>query len=213
MEREDERTQPSTGDEERRDRTRAVRVNEVMTVERDLGESGEASDPDRRRRRHTEGVDELEPEPERNPEVARESGSIRSFLRGRAVGNGDAFHAFTSLSCSSSSSPCPSPSALLSTLSLSSSSPQPSLAPPLKLDAVLVDERLVLDVYQHGGAAMSALWESAPERMKRVQYVRLGSEDEGALEGSLGVLPHLTQLRSLAIRGTRTHTFSICNPV
>lgn len=203
MEREDERTQPSTGDEERRDRTRAVRVNEVMTVERDLGESGAASDPDRRRRRHTEGVDELEPEPERNPEVARESGSIRSFLRGRAVGNGDAFHAFTSLSCSSSSSPCPSPSALLSTLSLSSSSPQPSLAPPLKLDAVLVDERLVLDVYQHGGAAMSALWESAPERMKRVQYVRLGSEDEGALEGSLGVLPHLTQLRSLAIRGHR----------
>lgn len=203
MEREDERAQPSTGDEERRDRTRAVRVNEVMTVERDLGEAGPASDPDRRQRRHAEGVDELEPEPGRNPEVARQSGSIRSFLRGHAVGNGEAFHAFTSPSCSSSSSPCPSPSALLSTLSLSSSSPQPSLAPPLKLDAVLVNDRLVLDVYQRGGAAMPVLWESAPERMKRVQYVRLGSEDEGALEGSLGVLPHLTQLRSLAIRGHR----------
>ncbi|KAI5100320.1 p53-induced death domain-containing protein 1 isoform X2, partial [Silurus meridionalis] len=108
---------------------------------------------------------------------------------------------------SSSSSLCPSPSAFPSTLSLSSLSSQPSLAPPftstLQLDAVLVDERLVLDVYRCGGAMMPALFESAPERMKRVQYLRLGSEDGEALESALSVLPHLTQLRSLAIRGHR----------
>lgn len=72
-----------------------------------------------------------------------------------------------------------------------------------------MNERLVLDVYQRGGAVMPALWESAPERMKRVQYVRLGSEDEEALEGALSVLPYLTQLRSLAIRGTYTRTHQV----
>uniref|UniRef100_A0A8B9GLY3 P53-induced death domain-containing protein 1 n=1 Tax=Astyanax mexicanus TaxID=7994 RepID=A0A8B9GLY3_ASTMX len=39
--------------------------------------------------------------------------------------------------------------------------------------------------------------------MRWLQYVRLGSEDEEALEAALRVLPLLTQLRSLTIRGHR----------
>ncbi|KAL7867685.1 hypothetical protein SRHO_G00090690 [Serrasalmus rhombeus] len=82
-----------------------------------------------------------------------------------------------------------------------------SLTPPLpssvELDTLLVDGRLVLDVYQCGGTVMPALWDSVPERMRWLQYIRLGSEDEEALEGALRVLPQLTQLRSLAIRGHR----------
>lgn len=194
MEREEEWMQPSIGDSRARDKERpdhllAMGVKEVRTVRRDFGDPGAASDLDQRLRQSAEDVDELE----RNSEMEQE-GSV----------------SMQSPSCSSSSSSCPSPSALLSTLSLSSSSLQPSLVPPLalslKLDTVLVDGRLVLDVYQRGGAVMPALWESAPERMKRVQYVRLGSEDEETLEDALGVLPHLTQLRSLAIRGIHTHT-------
>lgn len=204
MEGEGERTGTSVGDGgardgDTRDRTRAARVEkEGMRAEKDRGEPGIASG------QSWEGVEELE----RNPEGAT---SVQSFLPRRDDGSGGAVHAFPSLSCSSSSSSwCPSPSAFLSALSLSSSSPQPSLAPflppSLKMDGVLVDGRLALDVYRRGGAAMPALWESAPERMKRVRYVRLGSEDQEALEDSLSVLPHLTQLRSLAIRGTHTHT-------
>lgn len=181
-------------DEERQDYTR---VMEVMTVERDLEEPGTMSDLDQLQ--SVEGVDELEC----SPEVARK-GSVSTQFQGH--GNGNAFNACTSLSCSSSSSSCPYSPALLSTLSLSSSSPI-SFMPSLKWDAVLADGRLVLDVYQRGGAVMPALWDSAPEQMKLVQYVRLGSEDEEAVGDALSVLPHLTQLRSLAIRGTHTHTF------
>lgn len=181
-------------DEERQDHIKATGLKEVMTVERDLKEPGTMPDLDQRK--SAQGVE--------GPEVARK-GSV--FVQGN--GNGEDFHAFTSLSCSSSSSSCPSPSALLSTLSLCSSSSKPSFTPPLapstNLDAVLVDGRLVLDVYQRGGTMMPALWESAPERMKLVQYVRLGSEDEEAMEDALSVLPHLTQLRSLAIRGRHTN--------
>ncbi|KAK3558308.1 hypothetical protein QTP86_014693 [Hemibagrus guttatus] len=185
-------------DEERQDYTRAMGVKEVMTVERDLEEPGPMSDLDQRPRQSVEGVEELGC----SPEVARKgSVSMQSFFQGH--GNGEAFDACTSLSCSSSSSSCPSPpTPLLSTLSLSSSSPI-SLMPLMKLDAVLADRRLVLDVYQRGGAVMPALWKSAPEQMKLVQYVRLGSEDEEAVGDALSVLPHLTQLRSLAIRGHR----------
>ncbi|XP_060743466.1 p53-induced death domain-containing protein 1 [Tachysurus vachellii] len=199
MEREEEWMRTSTGDaeaqdEERQDHIKATGLKEVMTVEMGFEEPGTMSDLDQRLRKSAQGVD--------GPEVARK-GSV--FVQRH--GNGEDFHAFTSLSCSSSSSSCPSPSASLSTLSLCSSSSQPSLTHPLEpsmnLDAVLVDGRLVLDVYQRGGTMMPALWESAPERMKLVKYVRLGSEDEEAMEDALSVLPHLTQLRSLAIRGHR----------
>ncbi|KAL6474584.1 hypothetical protein MHYP_G00181450 [Metynnis hypsauchen] len=79
----------------------------------------------------------------------------------------------------------------------------PPLPPSVELGTLLVDGRLVLDVYQCGGTVMPALWDSVPERMRRLQYIRLGSEDEEALEGALRVLPQLTQLRSVAIRGHR----------
>uniref|UniRef100_A0A673ZV66 Uncharacterized protein n=1 Tax=Salmo trutta TaxID=8032 RepID=A0A673ZV66_SALTR len=89
---------------------------------------------------------------------------------------------------------------------LSSFSPVPSLTPPLppsvELCAVLTDTRLTLDVYHGGTAVLQVLWVSVPGQLRGLQYLRLGSEDRGALEGALEVLPHLTQLRSLAIRGT-----------
>ncbi|XP_016399034.1 p53-induced death domain-containing protein 1-like [Sinocyclocheilus rhinocerous] len=91
----------------------------------------------------------------------------------------------------------------------SSSSSLPCLSPPLPpsvgLDGVLAEERLVLDVYRGGGEVLPVFWECVQERMRGLQYLRLGSEDEGALERALGVLPRLTQLRSLTIRGHRFH--------
>ncbi|XP_056307786.1 p53-induced death domain-containing protein 1 [Danio aesculapii] len=91
----------------------------------------------------------------------------------------------------------------------SSSSSLPCLSPPLPpsvgLDGVLVEERLVLDVYRGGAEVLPVFWEFVQERMRGLQYLRLGSEDEGALERALKVLPLLTQLRSLAIRGCRFH--------
>ncbi|XP_016101049.1 p53-induced death domain-containing protein 1 isoform X2 [Sinocyclocheilus grahami] len=94
----------------------------------------------------------------------------------------------------------------LSILSSSSSS-LPCLSPPLPpsvgLDGVLAEGRLVLDVYRGGGEVLPVFWECVQERMRGLQYLRLGSEDEGALEKALSVLPRLTQLRSLAIRGHR----------
>lgn len=97
----------------------------------------------------------------------------------------------------------------LSILSSSSSS-LPCLSPPLPpsvgLDGVLAEGRLVLDVYRGGGEVLPVFWECVQERMRGLQYLRLGSEDEGALERALSVLPRLTQLRSLTIRGTQTHT-------
>ncbi|TSK13474.1 p53-induced death domain-containing protein 1 [Bagarius yarrelli] len=186
MESEEKWMRTSTGDTSPRDKER--QKNYMRAVERNLEELGSAS---------TEGVNTSEG----SPEV---TASMLSSLQGH--GPEEAFHTFLLSSSSSSSSSCPSSSALLSSLSLSSS-PQSFLATPvapmLKSDAVLVDGRLVLDVYQCGGAKMPALWESAPERMKRVRYIRLGSEDKEALEDALSVLPHLTQLRSLAVRGHR----------
>uniref|UniRef100_A0A672NYM6 P53-induced death domain-containing protein 1-like n=1 Tax=Sinocyclocheilus grahami TaxID=75366 RepID=A0A672NYM6_SINGR len=91
----------------------------------------------------------------------------------------------------------------------SSSSSLPCLSPPLRpsvgLDGVLAEERLVLDVYRGGGEVLPVFWECVQERMRGLQYLRLGSEDEGVLERALGVLPRLTQLRSLTIRGHRFH--------
>ncbi|XP_039989610.1 p53-induced death domain-containing protein 1 isoform X2 [Xiphias gladius] len=89
--------------------------------------------------------------------------------------------------------------------SSSSSCSVPSLTPPLppsvELSAVLTDTRLTLDVYQGGSAALPLLWASIPGQLRGLQYLRLGSEDKPGLDGALDVLPHLTELCSLAIRG------------
>ncbi|KAI1895649.1 hypothetical protein AGOR_G00108400 [Albula goreensis] len=106
---------------------------------------------------------------------------------------------------SSSSSSSSYPSLPIFSLPPSSSSPLPLLSPPLpprmELSAVLADTRLTLDVYQGGAAVLSALWKAVPGQVRRVQYLRLGSEDSDGLGEALSVLPRLTQLRSLAIRG------------
>lgn len=90
----------------------------------------------------------------------------------------------------------------------SSSSTFPCLSPPLPLsvglDGVLTEGRLVLDVYRGGGEVLPVFWQCVEEQMRGLQYLRLGSEDEGALESALRVLPRLSQLRSLAIRGKYT---------
>lgn len=81
-----------------------------------------------------------------------------------------------------------------------------SLSPPLpssvELSAVMTDTELTLDVYQGGAAALLLLWASIPEQLRGLQYLRLGSEERSGLDGALDVLPRLTALRSLAIRGT-----------
>ncbi|XP_049429813.1 p53-induced death domain-containing protein 1 [Epinephelus fuscoguttatus] len=77
----------------------------------------------------------------------------------------------------------------------------PPLPPSVELPAVLTDTRLTLDVYQGGAAALPLLWGSVPEQLRGLQYLRLGSEDKAALDGALDVLHHLTELRSLAVRG------------
>uniref|UniRef100_A0A3Q3RQV5 P53-induced death domain protein 1 n=1 Tax=Mastacembelus armatus TaxID=205130 RepID=A0A3Q3RQV5_9TELE len=92
-----------------------------------------------------------------------------------------------------------------SSASTSSSSSALSLTPPLppsvELSAVLTDTRLTLDVYQAGAAALPLLWASVPGQLRGLQYLRLGSEDKQSLDVALDVLPHLSELRSLAIRG------------
>ncbi|KAL0968859.1 hypothetical protein UPYG_G00272810 [Umbra pygmaea] len=97
----------------------------------------------------------------------------------------------------------------LSLPSSSSSSSSPVLSPPLpttvELCAVLTDSRLTLDVYRGGATVLPLLWGSFPDQLRGLQYLRLGSEDRGALEEALEVLPQLTQLRSLAIRGHCFH--------
>ncbi|KAJ8249155.1 hypothetical protein GJAV_G00231770 [Gymnothorax javanicus] len=107
----------------------------------------------------------------------------------------------SSISSSSSSSPAPSiPPSSSSSSSLCSSSPLPYLSPPLP-PVFVGGTRLTLDVYPGGAAALPALWEAIPEQLAGVRYLRLGSEDGDGLEGALMVLPLLTQLHSLAIRG------------
>ncbi|KAL2093778.1 hypothetical protein ACEWY4_011090 [Coilia grayii] len=102
-------------------------------------------------------------------------------------------------SCSSSSSSSSSPS-------LSST---PSLSPPLPegtdLAVLLAGGHLVLEVFKGGAGALPSLWETQRERLREVQYLRLGSEDQGAIESAVAVVPNLTRLRSLAIRGHRFH--------
>ncbi|KAJ8002467.1 hypothetical protein DPEC_G00159220 [Dallia pectoralis] len=58
-----------------------------------------------------------------------------------------------------------------------------------------------------GAAVLPVLWGSVPGHLRGLQYLRLGSEDGTALEGALEVIPQLTQLHSLAIRGHCFHDF------
>lgn len=92
-------------------------------------------------------------------------------------------------------------------VSSSSSSSVLSLTPPLppsvELSALLTDTRLTLDVYKGGAAALPLLWESIPGPLRGLQYLRLGSEEKPGLDDALDVLTHLTELRSLAVRGHR----------
>lgn len=132
----------------------------------------------------------------------RDESTVASFAS-PAVGLLDTCgSSISSLSSSSSSThhltdfSSPSPSSSSSALSLT-----PPLPPSVELSAVLTDVRLTLDVYRGGSAALPLLWGSVPEQLRGLQYLRLGSEDKPGLDGALDVLPHLTQLRSLAIRG------------
>ncbi|KAM3610111.1 uncharacterized protein V6R79_025538 [Siganus canaliculatus] len=114
----------------------------------------------------------------------------------------------TPSTCSLSSSSSPA-SSIHHRLSLpSSSSPSVlSLTPPLpssvELPDVLTDTKLTLDVYRGGAAALPLLWGSVPEHLRGLQYLRLGSEEKPGLDDALDVLPCLSELRSLAIRGHR----------
>ncbi|KAG9280775.1 p53-induced death domain-containing protein 1 [Astyanax mexicanus] len=217
---EDKGRDVSTGEDQgRRDSERILETVGVMTVEtrpedlrsRNTVQSLEVeSRPACSAGQYTNEVEELGNDAKLKTELLA---SIQKAQRMQAedmntAGNGESFLFLSSLSApsTSSSSSSPLPSTLFSALSISSSSPQLSLTPPLppsvELDGIK-GKRLVLDVYWGGGAVMPALWESVPERMRWLQYVRLGSEDEEALEAALRVLPLLTQLRSLTIRGHR----------
>uniref|UniRef100_A0A1A7WM94 p53-induced death domain protein n=2 Tax=Iconisemion striatum TaxID=60296 RepID=A0A1A7WM94_9TELE len=114
-------------------------------------------------------------------------------------------HAISSLSSYSSSLQNMKFSSSSSSSSSSSCVPVLCLTPPLppsvELSAVLTETRLTLDVYQGGAGVLPLLWRSIPEQLRGLQYLRLGSEEQSGLDGALDVLPHLTGLRSLAIRG------------
>uniref|UniRef100_A0A3B3Z7D7 Uncharacterized protein n=1 Tax=Periophthalmus magnuspinnatus TaxID=409849 RepID=A0A3B3Z7D7_9GOBI len=94
-----------------------------------------------------------------------------------------------------------------SSSSSGSSSSVPSLSPPLPpsvdITDVMSETRLILDVYRGGAAALPLLWGSVPHQLKGLQYLRLGSEEKSGTQAALEVLPYLTELRSLAIRGHR----------
>ncbi|KAM8860984.1 p53-induced death domain-containing protein 1 isoform 2-T2 [Synchiropus picturatus] len=93
--------------------------------------------------------------------------------------------------------------------SSSSSSPVVSLSPPLPpskdLWSVLTQTSLVLDVYQGGAGALTQIWSGVPEDLKGIRTIRLGSEDQPGLDSALSVLPNLTLLTSVSIRGNRFH--------
>uniref|UniRef100_A0AAV2L2B3 P53-induced death domain-containing protein 1 n=1 Tax=Knipowitschia caucasica TaxID=637954 RepID=A0AAV2L2B3_KNICA len=92
-------------------------------------------------------------------------------------------------------------------LSSGSSSSGLSLSPPLPpsvdITDVMSETRLTLDVYRGGAAALPILWGYVPQQLRGLEYLRLGSEEKSGTEAALEVLPQLTQLRSLAIRGHR----------
>ncbi|XP_031712483.1 p53-induced death domain-containing protein 1 [Anarrhichthys ocellatus] len=79
----------------------------------------------------------------------------------------------------------------------------PLLPPSVELSALLTDTRLTLDVYKGGAAALPLLWGSIPGPLRGLRYLRLGSEEKPGLDDALDALTHLTELRSLAVRGHR----------
>lgn len=95
------------------------------------------------------------------------------------------------------------PSSCSSTASGSFVSLTPPLPPSVEIASVMTETRLTLDVYRGGAAALPLLWGSVPHQLKGLHYMRLGSEEKSGLEAALVVLSHLTELRSLAIRGHR----------
>lgn len=99
----------------------------------------------------------------------------------------------------------------LSSSSSSSSSGvclSPPLPPSVELTSVLADTRLTLDVYKGGAAALPLLWASIPEQLMGVQYLTVGSEDKAGLDDALDVIPNLTDLHTLTVRGTVMNTLS-----
>nr|XP_057931543.1 p53-induced death domain-containing protein 1 [Doryrhamphus excisus] len=106
-------------------------------------------------------------------------------------------------SLSSSSTPIHHDAGVSSSSSSSVMCLTPTLPPTAELSAVLTDTRLTLDVYRSGASVLPRLWGSIPDHLRGIQYLKLGSEDKTALDGALDVLPHLKDLRSLAIRGHR----------
>lgn len=95
------------------------------------------------------------------------------------------------------------PSSCSSAASGSFVSLTPPLPPSVEIASVMTETRLTLDVYRGGAAALPLLWGSVPHQLKGLHYMRLGSEEKSGLEAALSVLSHLTELRSLAIRGHR----------
>ncbi|XP_060933212.1 p53-induced death domain-containing protein 1 [Limanda limanda] len=139
----------------------------------------------------------LEPEREESPAASSPTSLMDTCA--------PSISSLSSASCSSVHQPADfsSSSSSSSVLSLT-----PPLPPSVELSAVLTDTRLTLDVYQGGAAALPLLWASVPGQLKGLQYLRLGSEDKPGLDGAVDVLPHLTQLRSLAVRGHRFYDSS-----
>ena len=133
-------------------------------------------------------------EPERDESPAAPSASPTSLMDTCAP----SLSSLSSASCSSVNHQADfsSSSSSSSVLSLT-----PPLPPTVELSAVLTDTRLTLDVYQGGAAALPLLWASVPGQLRGLRYLRLGSEDKPGLDGAVDVLPHLTELRSLAVRG------------
>lgn len=67
----------------------------------------------------------------------------------------------------------------------------------------MTETKLTLDVYRGGAAALPLLWGSAAHQLKGLQYLRLSSEEKSGIDAAMEVLPHLTELRLLTIRGHR----------
>ncbi|XP_069037614.1 p53-induced death domain-containing protein 1 isoform X1 [Lepisosteus oculatus] len=74
-------------------------------------------------------------------------------------------------------------------------------APPPPLAALLADTRLTLDVFPRGAVLLCGLWEALQGAVSRVEFLRLGSEEQEGLDRALTVIGQLSRLRSLSIRG------------
>ncbi|XP_022611686.1 p53-induced death domain-containing protein 1 isoform X1 [Seriola dumerili] len=135
-------------------------------------------------------------EPERDESIAAPSVSPSSIMDTCSPSMSSISSSLYSSSHHHTNFSSPSSSSSSSVLSLT-----PPLPPSVELSAVLTDTRLTLDVYQGGASALPLLWASIPGQLKGLQYLRLGSEDKPGLDDALDVVPHLTELRSLAIRG------------